>query len=577
MDCTASQTVETDVLVIGGGCAGCWAALSARQLGKRVTLVDKGVVARSGDMLYCHNTIAPMPEEELEGWLEDWVRHTEYLSDQASLEVLLRENGHRLAELEAWGAPFERDAQGNIVRGLGRGHVVSRVVYYDGRLLMEVMKERLKELGVDIRERIMATDLITSDGHYPTRERVVGALGLHTRNGRYFVFKAKAVVVATGLFGAKLHFAFADNLTGDAQAMAFRVGAELTDLEFSFSPDFTAYKDGVILGISLIQFQTLGAYLVNRSGERFMKKYAPERLERRSSIGTLVQAISKEIMEGRGPVYFDMRHLGAEGLALTRRIIPVTVIALETANIDLANEMVEVRPLVPMLGGHGSGGIRINIDGQTNVPGLLAAGICSKFPGCSEVLSGGFVAMCNVVGYRAGQRAADFADRVEEFPLNEGHLNKLRDELLAPLSRADGLAPEEVYFRLNKMLVRPEYSIIKTEEKIDEIIEEIRRTAREDLHRIRAKDVHQLVKANEARNFVQLLEPVYICARERKESRLSHYRKDYPFRDDADWLKWVVVKKEDGLISVRHEPIPLKANRIKLEERRRIPAPIQFS
>ena len=126
-------------------------------------------------------------------------------------------------------------------------------------------------------------------------------------------------------------------------------------------------------------------------------------------------------------------------------------------------------------------------------------------------------------------------------------------------------------------MIRPEFGIIKNEETIKEMLNEIKRTHQEELPRVAARDVHELIKANEARNFVELVEPVYICALERKESRLIHYRRDYPYRDDLDWLKWVVLKKEGDVIKVRHEPVPVEKNRIKLKERRRIPAPVQFT
>lgn len=563
--------METDVLVVGGGDAGCWAAIRARELTPRVTLVDKGMVSRSGDMLYCHNTLAPMAEEELEGWLTDWVEHTEYLSDQEYLEIMLKDGGPRIYDLIAWGAPFELDEKGDLLRDVGRGHRVSRVVRYDGRKLMEVMRKEILARGINLVERVMVTDLLSSDG------QVTGALGIHTRTGEFVIFKAKAVVIATGLFSPKLHFSYADNLTGDGQAMALRAGAELTDLEFSFSANFTAYKNGQMLCVSLIQFQTLSCYLVNGRGERFMDKYAGERRERCSHIGFLAQGITKEIMEGRGPVYFDMRHYTREEHEHARRIIPVTIAALETAGIDITKEMVECQPTVTTLGGHGSGGIKIDLWGQTNVPGLLAAGICSKFPGCSEVLSGGFVSIANVFGHRAGERAAEFAKGQGPLPLDKGQVERLQKQFLAPLNRKKGIRPEQVYRPITSKLIRPEFGIIKNEGTTKEMLNEIKRTHQEELPRVAARDVHELIKANEARNFVELVEPVYICALERKESRLIHYRRDYPYRDDLDWLKWVVLKKEGDVIKVRHEPVPVEKNRIKLKERRRIPSPVQFS
>src|SRR3972149_5689386 len=151
--------VETDVLVVGGGLAGCWAALRAREFTPSVTLVDKAVVARSGITLYCHDMIAPMPKAEVEAWLNDVVVHADYLSDQAYAETLLREQGDRVNDLVRFGVPFERDEAGNLFLGLGRGHVASRVVLYDGRKLMEVMRKEVLKREIKLVERVMVSDL----------------------------------------------------------------------------------------------------------------------------------------------------------------------------------------------------------------------------------------------------------------------------------------------------------------------------------------------------------------------------------------------------------------------------------
>lgn len=170
------------------------------------------------------------------------------------------------------------------------------------------MRAQLLSQGVRLVERVMVIELLTSDGYHPTQGRVVGALGIHTRNGQSVVFKAKAVVQATGTMGHKLHGCYADNLTGDGQAMAFRAGAEHLNLEFSFIPGFHGFVKGKLAILAIMPFQTQGAHIINSLGQRFMKNYMPERMERLSTFGLLALAWSKEVLERRGPVYFDMRH-----------------------------------------------------------------------------------------------------------------------------------------------------------------------------------------------------------------------------------------------------------------------------
>ncbi len=570
--------IDTDVLVVGGGCAGCWAAIRARDFTSQVTLVDKATVARSGSTVYCHDMLAPLPEGQLGPWLEDIVEHADYMSDQRYAEMVLREEGERVRQLVSWGVPFERDAKGELLLSFGRGHKNSRVLLYDGRVLMEVMRKEVLHRGIPLLERVMVTDLLTSDGHHPTREQVIGAVGLHTRTGQLVVLKAKAVVLATGMLTAKLRLHLADNLTGDARAMAFRAGAELAGLEFTFNPTFTAWHKGVALaGPGVIQFQTQGAYIVNSQGERFMEEYAPDRKERRSTKGFLGLAVTKEILEGRGPVYFDMRHFDAEKFEQVKRILPITMTGLEVMGIDPARDLIECRPVVASFGTGRNGGIRINRDGQSSLPGLVAAGVTLQFPGGSELPSGVTMAFCNVSGYRAGEQAASIAAEQGTSEVVQEQVLGLKDNIFSPMTRKPGVSPHQIYRRLNNKLVRPEYSLIKSEATIIDMLREIREVAREELPRVVARDIHELIKANEVANYVLLLELIYTSALERKESRLCHYRLDFPFRDDIDWLKWIVLRKEDSGIKISYQPVPVESNRIKLATHERIPSPLQFS
>lgn len=570
---------STDVLVVGGGCGGCWAALRARSFVPHVTLVEKGVVARSGGAVFCHDVLAPTPEEEMGLWLKEVVEQAEYLSDQQYAQVLLQEEGERIKEMASFGVPFERDAKGEILRSFGRGHKITRVALYDGRKLMEAMKKEVLARGVAVMDRVMVIDLLTSDGLLPTRGRVIGAVGLETRTGELVLFRAKAVVVATGLLSFKLHHSFSDNSTGDGQAMAFRAGAEMAGMEFMFSPSFPGVtKEGRLMGMNLIPFQTQGAYIINRLGQRFMAKYAPDKGERGAGFGLLGQAMAKEVLEGRGPIYYDMRHFTAEDFARLRRILPSRMAVLDGAGIDPGREPIECRPFVRHFGTSVSGGVRINLHGESSVPGLLAAGIAAQFPGCAEFLSGGMIAFCNVFGYRAGERAGKIAGETGPAEPIKAQWHELNDTILAPLNRERGVRPKEVFRRLAKRIVQLRYGIIKDEKSIKEMLAEIEAAEGEDLPRLTAKDPHELVLANEARNFVHLLKPIYLAALERKETRLTHYRLEYPYRDDLDWLKWIVLKREqDGIKMAATEPLPIETYPTKLEKRERVPAAVQFS
>ena len=176
--------------------------------------------------------------------------------------------------------------------------------------------------------------------------------------------------------------------------MAFRAGPELANLEFIFGPRFASISKGKLIITSLMPFQTQGAYILNSQGTRFMEQYSPQLGEQRSGMGLLALAASKEIMEGRGPLYFDLRHFGQEKLSQLLRVLPLRLGAIYAEGIDPGRELIECRPLNLHFGT--GGGIRIGIKGETSLPSLYAGGICCMFPGGTEVLSGVTLSICNV-------------------------------------------------------------------------------------------------------------------------------------------------------------------------------------
>lgn len=573
MENLSTNRIETDVLVIGGGLAGCWAALRARDFTPDVVLVDKGMVARSGTTVFCHEMLAPAPDAQLDSWLKEVVEHAQFMSEEPFARILLADQGKRVRDLESWGVPFERDERGDLFLALGRGHITSRVILTDCRILIEVMRRQLLARKVKLVERVMVTDLLTSDGQHPTSGRVVGAVGLEGRRGQLFVIKAKAVITTTGVISAKLHSSFADNLTGDGQAMVFRAGAELAGLEFMFGSKFVALHNGQMVVSSLMPLQTKGAHIVNRQGERFMAKYVPHLKEQRSTFGLLATASAKELIEGRGPIYFDTRHFSVEELARLRRVLPFRLNPLYNVGLDLKTDLVNTRPLVLYLDGRA---IRINLHGETNLPGLLAGGIAVQFPGCGEYLSGATLAFCNVYGYRAGERAGELAREMARPAVDEEQVEGLKQNLYAPLKRKQAITPRILFNRLGKRLVRPEYSIVKTAAAIEEMLAEVSRITEEELPRVCARDVHTLIQAKEAKNFLLLMEPIYRAALERTESRLSHYRRDFPFQDDKDWLSWLLVKRDKKGVVIRREPVSVENNQNRPGRRERVPAAVQF-
>jgi succinate dehydrogenase / fumarate reductase flavoprotein subunit len=571
------EIYESDVLVIGGGMAGLFAAIRAKDFVDRVILVDKAKVTRSGGSVHAHAYGSPASDGDYGKRLEELVRRSAYLGDQSWFEVVLKETGDRLKDMEQWGVLFERDEQGNYKGDAIRGQSKGSVVLAHGRQVIESIAREALRRGVRFVERVAVTDLLTSDGAHPTGGHVAGAVGVHTRTGRFAVFRSKAVVITTGLLSPKLHFFAMDNITGDGYAMAFRAGAEITGLEFGAQNFCVWNRKFTFSGVG--QFQHGGARLLNRLGEEFLYKYEGASrefigFEGHFDQGALCRAIAVENREGRGPCYFDCRAWDREKLDRLRKVLPLTMKAFDEpgVGVDLTKTPVEAIPLPLIYGTSCQSGIRINTIGETILGGLYAAGAAAFYGGGPSPQTVGAVA-----GYRAGEHAARWTREMEFSDAILPQAEALKEALLLPLKRKDGVLPDQIYDSVNRLVTPWEASLFKNERRIREVIARIRQIARDDLPRVWATDVHELVKAAESRNFVLLMELYNVAALERKESRMAHYREDYPYTDDRHWRKWILLKSSgNSRIQVKIEPVPLGCSAIMPDRLTRKPAPVSY-
>ncbi|MFC2008309.1 FAD-dependent oxidoreductase [Chloroflexota bacterium] len=571
---TTQKLFETDVLIIGAGTAGCRAACRARDLGVNVALVDKGVVGRSGASPFAHGMLAPCPPGAQTDWLKEVVEQSEYLADQDWIEAIVEEQGPRIRELIDWGVSFDTDEQGNLLHFPGRGHVVSGLVNFNGPQMMDRLREAVIKKGVAVFERVMITDLLTSDGVLPTAGEVVGAIGLHTQKGDPLFFKAKAVVIATGPFTSKSHLVmFVNELTGDGQAAAFRAGAELTGMEFATHGTFSYLEKAGIRLLGQSKFQGLGATFINGLGEKVMDKYDPV-LKERATFALIGQALVNEVLEGRGPIYLDMRHFSDEVIEQLWRILPQSMRGLTQAGLDIQKAAVEIKPVASLSGTGPGAGIKVGVSCETNIPRLYAAGNAAKVPQGVANWGGVPQAFANVSGYRAGENAAKTAKTLGDTQINRDQGEKLRTNMLVPLTN-EGVTADRIFHDINKIVNPALNYYFKSQQRIDKVLSEIRRITDAELPSVSAHDAHELTKANEARNVVLLAELVYLAASHRQESRGPHYREEYPFRDDKNWLKWLVLKYDQGKTVVREESIPLDRYPLKPETLSIIPHPVQ--
>ncbi|MDP2727137.1 MAG: FAD-binding protein, partial [Dehalococcoidia bacterium] len=566
---------DVDVLVVGGGLAGCWAAIRAKEFTDKVVLADKAVVAMSGASPFTNQMLAPYPEGKLDEWKQEIVELGGYLGDQDWVDLLVTKQVERIKDLISWGVPFQKDAAGNFRTAVGRGHTKSVMYLLKGHALMETVKKHLLDVGVELNERVMITDLLTSDGQHPTQGRIVGAVGLNTRTGEPIVYRTNAVVIASGQMGCRMRVTYVHNLTGDGTAMAYRAGAELTGLEFCTRGNVSHFEKKYHFGGQSL-FQGLGGRFINALGEPFVEKYDPI-LKNRAKLSLVCQAFVKEALEGRGPNYLDMRTFTEEDVATLWRVLPTVMKAFEGAGIDIRKRPVEVTPVLAMNSTSGDGGLRINTRCEASLPGLYGAGAatCNLAHGSGAVASIN-LAYCNVAGYIAGENAANYSKAAGSPKIDDRQLSAFKETVLAPTKRTAGIRPDDFFHKVHEIVLPARAIMVKNEKRIKEVLERLAQLDKE-LPNIQAVDAHDLVKANEARNITTMAQLIFRAALERKESRGWHYREEYPYRDDVEWLKWIVVKQGKGGAEVRLVPVPLEKFPLKPPERRQVPHPIQFS
>jgi succinate dehydrogenase / fumarate reductase flavoprotein subunit len=563
--------IDADVLVIGGGFAGVWAALRAAESAPNVILVEKAYVSRSGASTMSGGvTTCPLPSDDLSAWVEEFVVRGDYMCDQDWTLKLLEGQRRRVAELAEWKVPISRDGNGAIRRFASRGMVAVRCMQYNPKLAMEELRRQAVARGVRIIDRLCITELITSDGAYPTQGSVVGAFGFDVKTGGCVAFRARRTVLATGQISMKgIHHV--DNDTGDGVAMAWRAGARLTDLEFSFGGTFSILMKHYNLGSYNVAVAH-GARLINQRGERFMEKYDPARLER-SELSRVVAAFVKEIVDGRGPVYIDLRHCDDSywtDLAGMSMMSGSTVLLSD----KVPNPRIHPLPIEPTWGlwSGGRGGIDIDLDCRSTLRGLFAAGATAKNPTSGTHASAGVpTAFAMNSGYYAGEVAAREALNTDAAEIPDDILQRLAEQAMAALARdtAGGLTPDLLHDRLAMLGGSIADSMRLNQPKLEALVAQA-----SELHAATsstgAANLHELIKLHEARNISENARMIYLSALDRTESREQFYRSDYPETDDAAWFcLHGVTRTSDGMkferipIQLEHFPLqrPAKATR----------------
>lgn len=556
---------ESEILVIGGGLAGCLAAIKARQRGRKVMIVDKGYISRSCQSQFPSGNISVcLPENNKGLWMQETIEGGEYLNDQEWVKIQLEETYPLVEELERWGKEFNetifgRDDKGDFIRIKVHGDKNTENCLIFGHPLMDTLRMKLIAEKISFFERVMVTDLIT-DG-----ERVRGAVGFNYRTGETYLFKAKAVILAAAGCGFKFDM-WHLNLTGEGQAIAYHAGARLKNLDQSGPPSkgrkhiqrMSGFGGGGVPS-------AFGTRVVNALGQEFMKQYEPE-LGARSHRIKKEEAIRKELEEGRGPIYLDYTQIPLDKQNILKKLRPEDFKIFASMGVNPYKEkVIETgdifeRISAPLGTLNEGGGVDIDTRCASRVPGLYAIGdnACAPQQG-THPFGGQNLGFCLTSGNRGARFAVEYIDSTvftdarerESISLGEKYI----DELSLPLTRTRGLTPDEVTRQIQSTLI-PYRRVASDKENLQKAIRKAEKIKEEDFPQIKVTDFHGLMKAVEVRSMLLILEGFLKSVLFREESRGAVIRKDFPLTDNINWLKWILAEKRGEEMRVYLQDVP---------------------
>jgi succinate dehydrogenase / fumarate reductase flavoprotein subunit len=567
------ETHEHDVLIIGAGGAGLRAAIEALAQGARVAVVCKSLLGKAHTVMAEGGIAAAMANVDAsDDWrthFRDTMRGGKMLNNWRMAQLHAQEAPERVRELEQWGALFDRTESGEILQRAFGGHTFKRLCHVGDRTGLEMIRtlqDRGVHLGFDVYMECTVVQLL-KDG-----DRVAGAFGYWREQGRFVVFKAKSVVMATGGIGKAWKITSNSwEYTGDGMALAYEAGAELMDMEFvQFHPTGMVWPPGVqgILVTEAVRGE--GGVLRNKNGERFMERYDPKKLDL-STRDVVARAIYTEVREGRGTehggAFLDISQKPAE--YVKRKLPSMYHQFLELADVDITKGPMEVGPTCHYM----MGGIRVDAEtAQSSVPGLFAAGEAAAGLHGANRLGGNSLSDLLVFGRRAGLAAAEHAKKTAAPKIDDAQIEEAERQLLAPFEREGGESPYDVHHDLQGVM-QSLVGIYRNDEDLHKALAEIEKLkARAARVRVEGSRLFNpgWHLARDLRCLLMVSEAVARSALARRESRGAHSRLDFPDMD-ATWGKKnnVTVKKGEAmtLVEVPVREMPEELREILAEEK----------
>ena len=605
----APETIEHDVLVIGAGGAGLRAAIAASAAGVSVGVVCKSLLGKAHTVMAEGGVAAALANvDDRDSWrvhFADTMRGGQYLNDPRMAELHAREAPDRVRELEAWGALFDRTKDGRILQRNFGGHAYPRLAHVGDRTGLEMIRtlqDHGIHQGITFHMECTVTRLLTDGG------RVVGAFGYERERGRFRVYRAGAVVLATGGIGRAYRITSNSwEYTGDGQALAYEAGAELVDMEFvQFHPTGMVWPPSV-RGILVTEgVRGEGGILLNKDGRRFMFDDIPPAYQNQTADSEdegwrytqgdksarrppelltrdhVARCINREIKAGRGSphggVFLDIawikQRIKNAPDHIKKKLPGMYHQFMELAGVDITQEPMEVGPTTHYM----MGGIRVDGESQmSTVAGLYAAGECAAGLHGANRLGGNSLSDLLVFGKRAGDAAARFARKQGRVrTIAPAQVEAASRAALAPFDRTasgDGNNPYQVQHTLQEMM-QDLVGIVRTKEEMERALE--------GLAALRAREARVAATGNREYNpgwhtaldlasLLVVSEAVTRSALARTESRGAHFRDDHPQKDEAQGtVRHVVKRGADGAMQLERiavTPPPPELQRIIEEQR----------
>jgi succinate dehydrogenase / fumarate reductase flavoprotein subunit len=595
---TDYTTFEHDVLVIGAGGAGLRAAIEASSAGVSVGLICKSLLGKAHTVMAEGGMAAALANvDDRDNWkvhFSDTMRGGQYVNNWRMAELHAKEAPDRVRELEAWGAVFDRTKDGKILQRNFGGHRYPRLAHVGDRTgleLIRTLQDHGIHQGIDVHMEVTVISIL-KDG-----DRVVGCFAYEREHGRFRVFKAKAVVLATGGIGRA--YKITSNSwegTGDGHALAYHAGAELIDMEFiQFHPTGMVWPPSVRGLLVTEGVRGEGGILKNNLGERFMFGDIPDNYKEQTAdtpeegwryvIGDkearrppelltrdhVARCIVREVKAGRGSphggVFLDIAWIKEKipnaAEHIKRKLPSMYHQFMQLANLDITTTPMEIGPTTHYV----MGGIRVDADTQAStLPGLYAAGECASGINGANRLGGNSLSDLIVFGKRAGEYAALFAKENGHGSIDDAQIEREGKRALEPFERDGGDNPFSIQQDLQAMM-QDLVGIVRRE---DEMVE-----ALDGLQKLNLRAARSSVTGNvdfnpgwhtalDLRNLLTVSEAIARSALERKESRGGQFREDYPEKDPEFGKTNIAVKQDaDGQMLISRVPIPEMPDELK--------------